>query len=165
MKDHNKSIFLVLFSLLSLILLPGLAFAQPVECCKLTHDFEFEGISYNMPSSGYLWVRENTGTCDTTGVTSQCRTTPGTQSSNCYTAKWGILCLLNTVMTVTDWVFYALIVITAFLVILGGFTIATAGGDPSRVDTGKNYILYAMIGLAVALLSRAIPAMVKGLVA
>ncbi len=165
MKDHNKSIFLVLVSLLFLIVLPGMAFAQPLQCCKLSSNIEFDGQTFN---SG-IWLGENRNTdCDGDGSNdvpnTTCSPTAATIASSCATPKWGIICLLNSVVTITNWIFYILVVVTGLLVILGGFTIATAGGDPSKVDSGKNYILYAMVGLAVALLSRAIPAVVKALI-
>ena len=76
----------------------------------------------------------------------------------------GACCVLEAVYTVADWIFFGLVAMVALLVIWGGFTIATAGGAPDKVGQGRNFILYAMIGLALALLSRAIPALVTALV-
>jgi len=53
--------------------------------------------------------------------------------------------------------------IVAIIVIWGGLTIVTAGGDPSKVSTGRSYIIYAMVGFALALLSKAIPALVRSI--
>jgi hypothetical protein len=78
--------------------------------------------------------------------------------------EWGLCCLLEGIYTIVDWIFTILVAVTGIFVILGGFTIATAGGDPAKVSSGRNYILYAMIGLVVALFSRAIPALVKNLI-
>ena len=36
-----------------------------------------------------------------------------------------------------------------------------AAGDPSKVTTGRQYVMYAVIGLIVGFLARAIPAIVK----
>ncbi len=165
MKDYKKNIFLFLIPVLSLMAMPGMVFAQPLQCCKLSSAVEFDGQTF---SSG-IWLAEHQNTnCD--GVSGNeigavtCSPTNANITASCATPKWGIICLLNSIITITNWIFYILVVMTGFLVILGGFTIATAGGDPSNVDKGKNYILYAMVGLAVALLSRAIPAVVKALV-
>lgn len=76
----------------------------------------------------------------------------------------GACCVLEAVYTVADWIFFGLIAMVALLVIWGGFTIATAGGAPDKVGQGRSIILYAMIGLALALLSRAIPALVTALI-
>jgi hypothetical protein len=120
-------------------LVPMLALAQPQTGCTLRHDIE--GFTADGCTSG----------------------TPVDETSN--PGIWGICCIMDAVLTVTDWIFYGLLVVTALLVIWGGFTIATAGGSPDKVGEGRNYILYAMIGLAVALLSRAIPAVVRALIA
>lgn len=75
-----------------------------------------------------------------------------------------VCCLFGAIFTVTDWVFAAVLLISSLLVIFGGFNIATAGGDPSKVNTGRNYILFAMIGFAVALFASAIPNLVRALI-
>jgi len=80
------------------------------------------------------------------------------------TNAWGICCILDAVYTVTDWIFVALMILVGLLVIWGGLDIATAGGNEEKVNSGRDRIKYAMVGLAVALLSRAIPAVVKQLI-
>ena len=47
------------------------------------------------------------------------------------------------------------------LVVIGAYKIMTAGGSPDNVHTGRNYIMWAMVGLGVALLARSIPAIVQ----
>jgi len=37
----------------------------------------------------------------------------------------------------------------------------TAAGAPEKVTTGRNYIIWAMVGAIVAALAKAIPAIVK----
>ncbi len=76
---------------------------------------------------------------------------------------WGMTCILNSVNTITNWIFVILVAVTALITIAGGFMISTAGGDANKVNTGRNYILYAMVGFALALLSRAIPSVTRAL--
>jgi hypothetical protein len=40
----------------------------------------------------------------------------------------------------------------AFCAIFGGFQIITAGGSVEKVETGRRWIMYALVGLAVVLL-------------
>ena len=47
-------------------------------------------------------------------------------------------------------------VVAVFAIIFGGFKYITSGGDSSGVTSAKNTILYAVIGLIVALLAYAI---------
>ena len=74
-----------------------------------------------------------------------------------------VCCLFTAIYTVKNWIFFAVMAVSTIMVIFGAFTIVTAGGDPSKLSSGRNYILYAMIGFAVALFSTAIPTLVQGL--
>ena len=70
-------------------------------------------------------------------------------------------CLLNAVYTVTFWIFIGLMALSALMIILGAFTFVTSGGNPDKTTQARNYIIFAAIGIAVALFSRAVPSLVK----
>ncbi|MFA5013627.1 MAG: pilin [Candidatus Paceibacterota bacterium] len=72
-----------------------------------------------------------------------------------------ICCLFNTLYTVIDWIFAILMVVVALMIILGAVTFVTSAGDPTKTATAKNYILWAVIGLVVALFAKAVPPLVK----
>jgi hypothetical protein len=82
-------------------------------------------------------------------------------SSTTYTC--GACCTLDTVYTITDWIFYLVFAVAIIFIIMGAFTIITAGGDPSKVSTGRNYILYAVIGVLVGLAAKGIPAIARAI--
>jgi len=84
--------------------------------------------------------------------------------SSTTTDAWGMCCLLNSIYTVVDWIFVGLIAIVSLFTILGAFDILTAAGDPEKVKKGRERIMYAMVGLAIALLSRAVPGIVSALI-
>ena len=73
----------------------------------------------------------------------------------------GMCCVLNTVYNVTDWIFIFLVVIVAVFVLIGAFNFITSAGDPEKTKSGRNYILYAAVGLAVAFLAKAVPGLVR----
>ncbi len=73
----------------------------------------------------------------------------------------GICCLLGTINYAVNWVFTFLIALTIIFVLLGAFQILTAAGSDEKISKGKNFIMFAAIGLALALLARAVPAIVK----
>jgi len=79
------------------------------------------------------------------------------------TPAWGMIGLLAGINTAVNWIFVILIIVVALLVALGAFMIVTAGGAPENLEKGRKYILYALIGLVVALLARAIPSIVSAL--
>ncbi len=51
-------------------------------------------------------------------------------------------------------------VAAVIFIIVGGFQYVIASGDPTNIQNAKNTVLYAIIGLIVALLARAIIAFV-----
>ncbi len=74
---------------------------------------------------------------------------------------YGMCCLINAIYNVTDWIFTILVVIVMLFVLLGAYNIITAGGSAEKVTAGRSYIMYAAIGLGVALLAKAVPSIVK----
>ena len=129
-----KKVLAVIFTLAAVVV-PVAALAQPVTSCTLSHAM--------------------------TDIDAAC--TQNAVVDEVATSAWGMCCIMDAVLTVTDWIFFILVAVVALLVIWGGFTIATAGGAPDKVNTGRNFIMYAMLGFAVALLARAIPSVVKAL--
>jgi len=74
---------------------------------------------------------------------------------------YGLCCIINTLYSITDWIFVILVSLTGLFVIIGAFNLLTSAGSPDKVTSGRNYIMYAAIGLIVALLAKAIPNMVE----
>ena len=77
--------------------------------------------------------------------------------------NWGMLCLLDAVYSVTDWIFYSLLALVTVYTIWGGFLIVTAGGDSEKVAKGRDFVVYATVGLIVAFLSKVIPSIAEGI--
>jgi len=138
--------------LLAFWVLPMIASAQVKvkECCTLHATIELEGVTCNKDTVAAPNV---TAAADCTGA--YCAASAET---------WGMFCILSSIHRVTDWVSYLLFAFVGVMIIIGAFTIVTAGGAPDKVASGRNYILYAVIGLIVALFARAIPAMAKAII-
>ena len=143
----------------------------PIKCFQLKQDIEFDEVEYKED----LWVGEKgcvigQNTDDPPGditITTNCTgavISPETGPTGCYTAKWGLISILDSTYTVINWIFFGLIAMVSLFTILGAFDILTAAGDPEKIKKGRERIMYAMIGLAVALLSRAIPGVVEALI-
>jgi len=128
---------LVLIGFLTVLLAPVAVSAQAgaPEGCTITHDLsDLTGI--DCPASGECLFDSETYDC-------------------------GMCCVMNAIYTVTDWIFIILVAFAAVMVLFGAFTLLTAAGVPEKVTSGRNYIIYAAVGLAVGLLAKAIPAIVK----
>ncbi len=76
----------------------------------------------------------------------------------------GACCLLDTIYTITDWIFFLVAALVTIMVLLGGYNLITAGGDPGKVDKGKQYVLWACIGFIVALAAKAIPSVARAII-
>jgi hypothetical protein len=77
---------------------------------------------------------------------------------------WGGVCTMDTVYTVTDWIFW---IFLAFVIIMGvitGFMFMTAGGDPGKVEKARGMIVYLVIGIVVAVIVKVIPALARSIV-
>ena len=73
----------------------------------------------------------------------------------------GVCCFTQTLYKVTDWFFVILVALAGIYVVMGAMNLLMSGGDPSKVTSGRNYIMYALIGLIIGFLAKAIPAIVK----
>ncbi|MDD5738906.1 MAG: pilin [Candidatus Pacebacteria bacterium] len=136
--------------------LMGVAMAQSQklnECCLIRNTFSVDTsdkgtleLSPN-PSSPVI-VGSDSGACNLGD-----NMTP--------TKDWGIVCMLNTIYTVTNWVFYILTLVAVLMIVYGGFVYITAAGDPAKAGSGKSILTFAIIGLAIALIAKLIPSLVK----
>ena len=158
---------LTIIILLSLIL-PFVASAQQViTCCQLVRTITYNNVTYNRN----IWISEGATSAlnecapgsPVIPVASSCPTA-GTAAANCWTAEWGTLCLINVVSKITNWVTYIALAVVAVMVIIGALNITTAAGNPEKVTSGRNYILFGVVGLIIAILSRAIPAIAARIV-
>ncbi len=155
----------------------AVGFNQPKECCKLNQKITLDKDSVNRLSGGTTGISGNcmpNASCDL-----EENSTVGAPGSICplnnknniknkepdiRTEGWGIICLLNSIATVTNWLFILLTILVVFMVLYGAFNLITSAGDPKKTDTGKKIITYAIIGLAIAILAKIIPSIVKFIV-
>jgi len=137
-QKRMKKIFssLILISLLLATLVPAAVLAQPVQSCTLRHEITLGEDTYSV----------------------------GTEIDEDINKAWGMFCMLDSVYTVIDWIFFGLVAAVSLLTIWGAFEILTAAGDPDKLKKGRERIMWAMVGLAVALLSRAIPSLVAAII-
>jgi hypothetical protein len=68
--------------------------------------------------------------------------------------------LVNLMCKAFDYLFYGLIALSIIMVVIAGFNYVTAGDNAEKVSKANKMILYAAIGIAVALLARGIPLIV-----
>jgi len=65
------------------------------------------------------------------------------------------------VTAIISFIFKIAVVVTPLMVMIGAFFLLTAAGDPKKVGTGKTIISYALIGLVIIMLARALIYMIE----
>jgi hypothetical protein len=62
---------------------------------------------------------------------------------------------------ITNFIFVIALAVATIMIIIAAFHFLTSGGDQNKIKTAKNIFLYAIIGLLITLLAKAIVYMVK----
>lgn len=165
-KNMNKKILTGIGGTLALVL-PLIALAQvPVQqasnCCQLKHRLDT-----TVPADAGDCVCEPDDDAGTTCTGDVCMSKGVTITTCANTTEhvdWGGYCTMDTVYTVTDWIFW---IFLAFVIIMGvitGFMFMTAGGDPGKVEKARGMIVYLVIGIVVAVIVKVIPALARSIV-
>ena len=72
--------------------------------------------------------------------------------------------LLTTLDIVTNWVFAIFVVLTIIFVLLAAFQFVTAGGDAAKVGEARQKLIWASVGIIVALASKGLVPVIKNIV-
>lgn len=62
---------------------------------------------------------------------------------------------------VVDGLFVVLLFLSAALITLAGYSFLTAGGDSVKLKKSRDFVLYALVGIGVAFLARALVGLVN----
>ena len=73
--------------------------------------------------------------------------------------------LITKIDTVTNWIFAVFVAIAVIYIVLAAFQFVTGGGKPEEISMARQKLIYAAIGIAIALLARAIPVVIRNIVA
>jgi len=57
---------------------------------------------------------------------------------------------------ITNWLFAILIAVAVIFILIAAFHFITAAGDPAKTEKARNYVLYALIGVVVAFVAKAL---------
>ena len=72
--------------------------------------------------------------------------------------------LLNLVDLLTNWVFAIFTVLTIIFVLLAAFQFVTAGGDAVKVGEARQKLIWASVGIIIALASKGLVPVIKNIV-
>jgi len=77
------------------------------------------------------------------------------------TTTIGMCCVFNAIYTVSDYVFYTVLLLSIIMLVIGGGMYITASGDPAKTEKGRGIIKYSIIGLLLAFLAKLFPSTIK----
>jgi len=72
--------------------------------------------------------------------------------------------LIDILDTIARWLMTIVFIIAAIFIVVAAYKFVTSGGDPIQVTSARQAILYALVGVAVALLAWGIVQVVKSII-
>lgn len=76
----------------------------------------------------------------------------------------GVQQIVDILDTISKLMLYALLVLAGIFIVYAAYLYLTAAGDPEKVKSASNVIIYAAVAIGVGLLSRVIVAIAQSLV-
>lgn len=104
-----------------------------------------------LPTVGLAVVCDNDGWCDP-------GETPGDCANDCKLREVNVMETFNKIV---DWLFAGLIAFAAIMIVVAAFYFVTASGNPETVAKARHFVIYALIGVIVALLARGLVVLVQ----
>jgi len=134
------------------------------ECCALKkgRPITINGVTCppDANSDKYIVASDCTTTVDSPQATT-CIQKYGGHCCPGSSQSWAMFCLFNTIYNITETIFIILMAIVGIFGVSGGFLIITSAGNPTKFQKGKNFIIFSLIGLALALLAKFFPYLIK----
>ncbi|MBI2641971.1 MAG: hypothetical protein HYW96_00120 [Candidatus Wildermuthbacteria bacterium] len=72
--------------------------------------------------------------------------------------------VLSLIELVASWVFAIFVAVSIIFIVMGAFEFVTAQGDPAKITKARQSLIYAVIGIAIALMAFAIPRVVRNVI-
>lgn len=72
--------------------------------------------------------------------------------------------IIDILERLLNWMFTLLMIVAVMFILYAAFIYLTAGGDPEKVKTASNQLIYAAVAIAVALVAQGIRFIVEQLV-
>ncbi len=72
--------------------------------------------------------------------------------------------MLDALSNVVNWLFTILLIVAAIFIVIAAYYFVTAGGNPETVSKARNFVLYALIGVAVAVAARGLVALARSII-
>jgi len=172
----KKIISLLILSLLAVSLIAPLAVSAQKEklkeCCVLRQDISWKkGIISDCTIAGVCTDRAACTAAAPCKIDSAkaigpkggiiCPKLAATDVVDYSSDQWGIICLVNMVAYITNWIFYLMMIAVVIIFVVAGAMYMMSSGDAEKTKSAKNLIIFGIVGLIVALVAKLIPSVVK----
>ncbi len=143
--------FITILILASILAVPVVTLAQDglpegLSPCEMKH--EVKGCDEDMTDP------------DDPDEETDCSKKAGTESCNVE-----VCCLMDKVYTIADWIFVILLVVAGMFVIWGAFDFVLSKGDPEKITSARNKLIWALVGVIVAFISRGLVRIITQIIA
>ena len=64
--------------------------------------------------------------------------------------------IIEILERIRDWLYSIFLIAAVIFIVIAAFTFLTASGDPEKFRKARNFVLYALIGVAIAVASQAL---------
>ena len=78
-----------------------------------------------------------------------------------YSDQWGMICIVSMITSVTNWVFYLMMVAVVIVFVIAGAMFMMAGGNTEKTKSAKFMMILGIVGLVIALVAKLIPSVVR----
>ena len=72
--------------------------------------------------------------------------------------------LITRIELISNWVFAIFLAISLIFILLAAFQFVTGGGDPAKMSEARQKLIYAAMGIAIALIAAGFPAVLRSIV-
>lgn len=104
----------------------------------------------------------DTGAADNSAFCRELQTRTGTVTDPLNDAESPIIGTGSIIYRITQFVIFATGALSVVMLVVGGFRYTTSGGDANATKGAKDTIMYAVIGLIIAIVAQVIVAIVLG---
>lgn len=72
--------------------------------------------------------------------------------------------LLGVINTAANWIFTIFVIVAVLFIILAAFQFVTSGGDAAKVGEARQKLIWAIVGIAIAVIARGVPVVIQQIV-
>lgn len=69
--------------------------------------------------------------------------------------------VLEIMLNIANWLFAILLIFAAIMIIIAAYMFVTAAGNPETVAKARTFVIYALVGVAVAAVARGLVNLVQ----